>query len=358
MGKGAKDPRKACGPIGWLNGGALIMLALFLMLIEWGAERFVLTGMLLYGPPWFYLIVPCCFAGVALFRRRWSWLGLNALAVVAILFLVAKPRFGSPAPMPTAAESARTLSIVTHNVGQGNRDAFDIFFGEREPDVIALQDAARRGTVYRKRFPEFNVREGGQFVLLTRHPVQNFEVLSEPVWKRSPVAMRVEVKLNDRWVALYNIHFPTPRNTLSGFFRPRSLLESVGIGASGTDGMPSYREWLDARIRMARIVAARARSEAIPSLLVGDFNTPAHGIIYHEFAGSFTDAFAARGSGFGFTFPGTRDGMVARFGPWLRLDYIFASSGWQVEDCEVAPDAKSQHRALYARLRLMPGPAR
>jgi endonuclease/exonuclease/phosphatase (EEP) superfamily protein YafD len=119
--------------------------------------------------------------------------------------------------------------------------------------------------------------------------------------------------------------------------------------------MPSYRAWIDSRIQMAKIVADRASKEVEPCLLAGDFNTPAQGVVYHTFADRFTDAFANQGIGWGFTFPGTRDGRLARFGPWLRLDYVFASRDWVVDECVVAPDARSQHRAVFTRLRLAKG---
>ena len=66
--------------------------------------------------------------------------------------------------------------------------------------------------------------------------------------------------------------------------------------------------------------------------------------------GNFTDAHAHAGRGWGFTFPGARDGKLARsLGPWLRLDYLFAGPNWKAVECRVASDPTSQHRAVLAR---------
>ena len=127
------------------------------------------------------------------------------------------------------------------------------------------------------------------------------------------------------------------------------------LGQAPTDGFPSYREWLEARLVLARQLAAVFEKETLPFLVAGDFNMPDHGLVYHTFAGKLQDAHARTGRGWGQTFPGSREGRIAALvGPWLRLDYIFAGPGWKPLFCRVADDDRSQHRAVLARFGLPP----
>ena len=148
---------------------------------------------------------------------------------------------------------------------------------------------------------------------------------------------------------------PTPRSSLNRVLSPRVWLEIVGIRDASTEGFPSYRAWLNARIALANGLAEILAQEKLPFIVGGDFNMPDHGKTYRIFAGKMTDAFAASGNGRGFTFPGSKDSRAAAFlGPWLRIDYLFAGRGWKPVDCRTADDARSQHRAVLARFEPTP----
>ena len=112
----------------------------------------------------------------------------------------------------------------------------------------------------------------------------------------------------------------------------------------------SYREWIDARIELARGLARVLATEKKPFLACGDFNMPDHGYIYHLFAGEMTDAFAHAGRGLGADlFRARRSNPAAFFGPWLRLDFAFAGRGWKPVFCMPEPGRKSQHCAVVAQ---------
>jgi vancomycin resistance protein VanJ len=82
----------------------------------------------------------------------------------------------------------------------------------------------------------------------------------------------------------------------------------------------------------------------LQSLVAGDFNSPpgSHGL--RPLRRRLADAFAADGSGFGFTFPNRL--------PLLRIDYLLVSPELAVLDCRVLRTGASDHRAVVADLRL------
>ncbi len=250
-------------------------------------------------------------------------------------------------------KSSAALTVITHNVGQGNRAAFVDSFPAEKPDAVLLQDVANadyRETEYRRRYPSYRNRGVAQFILLTPHEIEIAEPVREALWRGKLVAARFVIKVGERSVAIYSVHLPTPRSSLSHVFSPRVALEMFWLSKAPTDGFSSYREWLDARIALARTLAGVLEKEPLPFIVGGDFNMPDHGIVYHTFANRFTDAFAASGRGWGMTFPGTHDGRIpVLLGRWLRLDYWFAGHGWKPVDCRVGNDTFSQHSAVLAR---------
>jgi len=83
---------------------------------------------------------------------------------------------------------------------------------------------------------------------------------------------------------------------------------------------------------------------------------PSHGYLYGLFHSNLTDAFAAQGRGYGFTFPGNINGVLKLFGSWLRLDYLFANKNWQTDWCGVEARGVSEHQAVVAHFELQTTP--
>jgi vancomycin resistance protein VanJ len=79
---------------------------------------------------------------------------------------------------------------------------------------------------------------------------------------------------------------------------------------------------------------------------------PSRGHIHGLFASHLTDAFAACGRGYGLTFPGYTSNPLTLFGPWLRIDYLFAGRGFKPIYCNTERERKSQHRAVAARFEM------
>ncbi len=318
-------------------------LLIFLSGMEWVGERFWPFGILLYAPPQVVLLpllalTPCCL----LFRWRLCLWHLGCVVFVFFFYMTFRVT-SAPAPVPGE------ISAITFNQGQASRTQFVSFATLMKPDLIVLQDAQWQLGDYKKTFPDFTVMAQGEFILISKFPVQQAALLDQPRSEKRVVAARFEILAHGRPLAIYAVHLPTPRHQLARFLGGRRLLGDLAGYGRNKAGYGDYRGWLKERRETARELAAVFAAEPLPCIVGGDFNTPDHGAIYHLFAGQMTDAFAKAGRGWGLTFPGTTRNPVAFFGPWLRIDYFFAGRGWRPIECRAETGSKSQHRAVFAR---------
>jgi vancomycin resistance protein VanJ len=324
------------------------LLVIALVLLEWFAEAWLPLALFLFVPPMLLLAPLALLMPLAILFKRWRALGIHLACIGLVVFIFMGFRW-QKRPQP----SAQSFTVITHNTGQGNREAFIDSFPNEKPDAVMLQDvfyADRKERNFRKIYPEYQSSGAAQFMLLTPHTVESKEAVNEALWQGKPIAARFVIRVGEKKIALYSVHMPTPRRELSRARSPRVILEMLWLSKVPTDGFPSYRAWLDARVVLAKQLRDVFEREPLPYIVGGDFNTPDHGIVYHTIASKNEDAFRAAGSGWGFTFPGSKDGGFAKLlGHWLRLDYLFAGKGWKAVDCKTAEEDSSQHRAVLAR---------
>lgn len=353
---GAKSPAASDPPLrgwprvlSWLRATAkwssivyAVLLFALLPALEWWGERNWLLSLLLYAPAPVLLapslvLSPFCL----LFRARWILLHLVCAVAVCFAYMTyrstAKP-----------GNDPNVLTIITHNVGQGNRDQFAAFVREHPADVVVLQDIRTEGPRYAQLFPQMHTMSRGEFCIFSRYPIRSGEVVSKPTWRGRATAARFEIDEPGRRFAFYNVHLPTPRAQFNRFLSKRVVTDLLGDD-DHAGGFAGYREWINARRTLAQDLAGVFTSEKLPYLACGDFNTPDHGFVYHLFADKMKDAHAKAGQGYGMTFPCDVKSLSGALGPWLRIDYAFAGKGWQPVYCEADRGDGSQHRAVVAR---------
>ncbi len=334
--------------LGWLTAGYLALLLVALLGLEWWGERNWLLSVFLYAPPQM-LLLPLLLLTPACLLFRWRLVGWHLVALAALFFGYMTFRW-SPVP----AASADAVTAVTFNCGESNRPQFLAFLERENPDLIFLQDTRGRGAEVVAKFPGLSSVSLGQFAFVSKFPLGKPAVVESARWGGHPVAVRCETVIRGRPTALYSVHLPTPRRELSRFLGGRRILGDLVGNSNREPVFGDYREWLAARIELARALADVLAQEPLPMIVGGDFNTPDHGYIYRLFAGRMTDAFARAGRGWGLTFPGSTRNPIAFFGPWLRLDYFFVGPGWEVTECRPEPGRKSQHKAVFARFEPRP----
>jgi endonuclease/exonuclease/phosphatase (EEP) superfamily protein YafD len=327
----------------------VVCLCVFLLGMEWWGERFWLFSLLNYGPIQICLtplaaLIPVCL----LFRPRLVYWHL--LAAFILIFCYMKFRWSWWVPAYHSSE----VKAVTFNYGESNRAQFLSFLSAEKPDLLIMQDARGRAADLVKILPGMNAVDMDQFAFLSKFPIQNAALVESVKSRGEVVAARYEVMIQGRAVAVYSVHLPTPRQQLARFIGGRRILgDLVGHGYRHP-GYGNYREYVADRMRLAQELAKVLADEKLPLIVGGDFNTPDHGYIYHLFAGEMSDAFYHAGRGWGLTFPGSTHNPISFFGPWLRIDYLFAGHGWHVTECRPEPGRKSQHKAVFARFEPQP----
>jgi len=336
--------------LGWATFAYAGGLILMLVALEWWGERNWLLSIFLYAPPQILLLPLAVLAPLCLLFR-WRLLVWH-LAAVAMLFFGYMTFRWAPRPASTSA----ACTVVTFNAGESNRPQFHEFIAQEKPDIIFLQDARSRGPELAAKLPEKSAAHLGRFTFISRYPLEKMAYVEGALWQGQPIAARCETVIAGRTTALYSVHLPTPRQQLSRFLGGRRILGDLVGRKSREPGFGDYREWLAARIELARDLAGVFAREPLPMIVGGDFNTPDHGYIYRLFSSQMTDGFAHAGRGWGLTFPGSTRNPVTFFGPWLRLDYFFVGRGWEVIECRPEPGGKSQHKAVLARIEPRPQP--
>jgi endonuclease/exonuclease/phosphatase family metal-dependent hydrolase len=325
----------------WAYGGALILL---LAGMEWVGERNWLLSFCLYLPiqVWILPLGGLVPAAVVFERRKLLW--VHGACLVLTMGFFGGYKLGGTQSVGTAD----SLTVMTNNIGQSNHQSMRPFLQAEQPDIIAFQDAANRGLAYHREYPDRFVVGRGEFVLISKYPILSGNLVEEARWNRGAVAARFELSFRGNPLVVYSVHMPTPRPDFLKLTGLGPLRELLGRNRRRSDGR-SYSESMRARVDLARSLAEVFRKETKPFIVVGDFNAPNHGAVYHTFGGILQDAFQKTGHGYGFTFPGVSSHRLVLFGPWLRLDYLFAGNGWKPVYCRVEPHRSSQHRAVVAR---------
>jgi endonuclease/exonuclease/phosphatase family metal-dependent hydrolase len=241
------------------------------------------------------------------------------------------------------------IKVITNNYGQNHGQSIQPFIAAEDPDFVALDEVWGQEPVFRHFYPDRTVREVGQFILMSKAPITSATSLNWPLWRGGPIAAIYEVRWQGEDLAIYAVHLPTPRGDFAKLRGLGLLREIAGHNRRRSDNM-SFAEAMTARVELARNLASVFARERRPFIALGDFNMPPDGYVHRAIAAGLSDSFQSAGRGFGFTFPWDTHNPLTFGSGWLRIDYVLAGPGWNVNDCRVEPDRRSQHRAVFASL--------
>lgn len=330
----------------WGNWLLLVMLILMMLLFSYGGEAHWVLSSFLYLPQQGWLLPLLLLTPLAVLFQ-WRALIPQALAVVLVLGPYMHYRLGGgtlPGP---------GLRLVSNNRADGNHTSISPFLEVIEPDLVLYQEQSNAWE-YGTRYPDRQVKVEGQYLLMSKWPIVASELITFPAENHQydlQVA-RFEVNYEGQPIAVYSVHVYSPRDRLRALQGRGFFYELLGLRHLRSPTYDGFSGYLAARQQTCRELADHLRSEKLPFLVAGDFNMPDRGVIYRGLTAVMTDSFAAKGSGYGFSFPGTTSQIISGFGPWVRLDYIFASPQWQVQFAATEPERASKHRATAARLLL------
>lgn len=353
----------------WTTLSYLVLLVLHCLLMRLVGERNIFFAFSIYLPPlaWFlpaFVLLPCCLLA-------WEWRGLAAMAAVAPLtlyfFFGWRPGFGYS--LGTAG-GEQAITVLTNNRGQHSSQSMKPFKNEAQPDVIVFQEAGSVSGRYLAdpAYAEFkHGSDAGEFAIVSKFPILSTELVQfavkalprpgaaqQPSEEKHIVAARHVLDFHGRQIALYNVHLPSPRDTIRHYFRGVFLYGLIGIPGTplGEKRKANQQGW-DQRIELLRLLLERAKGETMPVLMAGDFNMPSTGWCHRLASESFAESHQQRGRGFGFTFPGITHNPLSLGGAWMRIDHLFCDrKNWECIGAATEKDRTSQHRAAAGRFRL------
>lgn len=329
----------------WLTGLAWLYLAAVSVagLLLWGlGDRWWPATGLLFISRWVLLIplLPLIPAAVVLKRSLLIPLALGAFVATVP---VAGFRFGWRR-LISHPEGAH-FRVVTFNVDGGQVTAIELtnVLGEWQPDVVAFQecgDELRTAVQKMQGWYHHSVR---QLCLLSRHAISDSAVMDRSALAYveesaagiggSGDVVRYTIQTPSGPVNITNLHLETPRKGLEGILDGGLRLQRLSANT-------------ELRTIESRLARRWVNADTLPTLVMGDFNTPVESRIFQESWGDLTDAFSRVGFGFGMT----------RINGWIRvrIDHVLVGQGWYVDHATVGRDLGSDHLPLIVDLTLAP----
>jgi endonuclease/exonuclease/phosphatase family metal-dependent hydrolase len=307
------------------------------VLLRW-ADQWWPATLLLFSPRLAFALPLPLLAPVALLFRRPALLLPLALAGL----LVAGPLAGGVVPwrqLAAAPPDEPPFRVLTCNMhyGRFGPAALEHLVAQTDPDVVALQEWPRQSDSALLTGPGWHAHRTHGLFLASRHPILRADILGNDSNSKDGRVGRYELDTPGGVVVVFSLHLASPREGVYA-----TIHQTEGGAAPVEDNA-------DLRWRQSRSVAEAARKERTPVVLLGDFNTPAESSIFRTVWGDYTDAFAAAGWGWGYTFHGGRT--------WVRIDHVLAGPGWRCTRCWVAGGIGSPHFPVLADLvREAPGP--
>lgn len=322
--------------VGWLSP----RWPLLFVLLVWAGERLIgerwwVTTWALYLPQPLFLAPSLLLMALALLLRRWRALaGQAAVALLGMVLLF------SGAYRLSAPPRRGDLRVMTWNVEglQGDPEGVLAAIRQEAPDALLVEEISFvRGPDpvpwLSQHLPGWSEVHGRDVAIFSPHPLgpATRHWLGPVGMNRADgrIGLEASVQVQGRGVDLIVVHFSTalPRPARErAWHHPRHNMEiAAAVRAEQTD-------------RLAAVVRRAGR----PLVVGGDFNSPPGSYAERRMSSLLESAFAAGGSGFGWSFPSPF--------PVLRIDHLFASRDLRVLDCRVLPLRASDHRPVVADL--------
>ncbi|MFM8360638.1 MAG: endonuclease/exonuclease/phosphatase family protein, partial [Verrucomicrobiota bacterium] len=328
------------------SGSYVLALVLWIAALRGLGEHHWLTGLALFLPPQGWLLPLAVLVPLQLvLRPPLLLLSLGCLGLVLGFHMRPQAREAK-----LRIPGTEHLVLVSNNVGQSSLATLQPFLEAHRPDLLLLQECpAMDPGMVQAWVPTAHVARVGEFGVVSRHPIRAHGWV--PGLGQAPgesaSAAWFEVALPGQTIVVYNVHFPTPRPLLESLTQRHPLRSLRGLAYRFTrSGRREAAAWFDRRVELHRRLREHLASERRPFVVAGDFNLSSHGPEYRAFARAWTDTFAERGSGYGYTVPGITRNPLALRRPWLRIDYIFSGPGWDPLSFAVEPPVLAQHLGL------------
>ncbi len=343
--------RFALATLRWLAVAYPLALIAIVAAFRLCGERWWGTTVALYLPRLGFALPLPVLCLLLLLSRSYRWLLTQVVAVPILLFplLGLHLSFGTP----VAEAGRRTLRVLTLNVNEG-RFGLDRLLAQvrdADADLVLMQEAiCVREDVFRAGLSGYQVQKTDQFVIASRFPIRETYVPPDVVAGEVSATARFvgyRIETPAGLIAVFNTHPISPRDALEEL-RGDGWREQVVSGRFLNPNASQVAPNTALRLAQVQALARDAAASPYPLIIAGDTNLPEHSWALVNWLGQYQDAFAERGTGFGYTFPAPKR-------PWMRIDRILAGPGLRFLSCQVLQDRVSDHLAVVAEVELPAG---
>jgi vancomycin resistance protein VanJ len=335
--------------LSWLN---VVALAGLWLVERYIGERFWYTNFITYVPQHLSSlpVLLLLFAAACLKNRRLILLNGAVLLVWALTFggvnipwQSTLGRLERKAFARNRTAKPHSLRVMSYNIlcGLGGIDKLAQTIREQNPDVLCMQE-----TIYWKQEPDpipplqellpgDHMARVAEVTTFSKYPIVAQRTYNFPA-PSSRAILETVLDVDGKQVHVYNVHLGSLQTGREAWGKKEGLAQSIHGSAA------QRREQVDLLLNVTQSTLEAKR----PALIVGDFNTPPRGRIYHALASRYTDAWSAAGWGTGNSFH--------RDLPVLRIDHVWMSSHWQARRAWVPESEASDHRPVVTDLVLEP----
>jgi vancomycin resistance protein VanJ len=301
--------------------GLISFALLFLWVIQrLGADQVWWATVLAYVPQHLYVVPTLVLLLWALWKRSWRSLLLNSLCFLFWLFIL----MGFVINLPMA-QTDKTLRLMTFNVRKDGVNANQVaaLVNQHQLDIIAFQEVKNQNWVDEviSLLPGWYAAYEKETATFSRFPIVDQQ--SYLVAGLDRVFLETELDTPLGKLTVFNVHLGTVLIT----YGPERMTQTTA------------RRWEQLKMLLDVI-----ETQSNPVILLGDFNTTPLSALYRELNNHLENAFAHSGFGFGYTF---RSDL-----PVIRIDHIWLSRELTSQKSYVLPLLASDHRPLFAELRV------
>lgn len=328
----------------------LVVLAALAILNQAGADRWWFGALNQYLPQVIWAIPGILVAAISL-KVAWRWTWVPLLCIV----WVAGPLMGFCWPLHAARvpPDSLPLRVMTWNVKYGSHDKLALLtimyeIDRNNPSVVLLQDAGGvLNGVLGDYFSTWNIRSDGQYIIASKLPLGVLQVKKISISGDEHTCVRTELQFNKTAIALYNVHFQSPREGL----------DSMRAAKRNSRDLPKAIQKLEDNVK-ARLIQVHTlrefiRQEPGPVIIAGDLNSPdASQVCVTLRDAGLHDAFAEGGKGYGCTYGHFlfQNRFHGHNISWMRIDHIMMSSQFQSRKCWAGTGQASDHRPVISDL--------
>lgn len=337
----------------WLSGLTCLYGAILIALTVlngYGPDHWWFGNLNLFLPQAIWLIPGILLTSLSLlFSRKWVW--APALCIIWVL----GPIMGFCWRLDSTLESseAKHFRVMACNVKNGQRDISALVddITVNVPDIVILQDANLDMLIKSlgKLFAQWNIRyrPDGKYIVASKFPLGEVDIRTVPYRGELHSFLRCKVYIGYIAVALYDVHFESPRTGLYEF------TETLSHSESKQKAIFKMRENFENRLTQARVLRDMVRLEQGPVIVAGDLNSSNDSLVCKTLRDAgLHDSFVEGGRGYGYTYGHylLRNKYPWFALSWMRIDHIMISSHLESRHCWTGSGQASDHRPIFTDL--------